>query len=106
VIMLFAMIGFVALLVVPAFDRRFAWSQMPNGIAIAGDALVVLGWYAIYRVFRENSFTSATIELAKDQNVISSGPYSLVRHPMYTGTLAMLVGIPIALGSWWGLVAF
>ncbi|MBN9490052.1 MAG: isoprenylcysteine carboxylmethyltransferase family protein [Alphaproteobacteria bacterium] len=106
IIMLFASIGFVALLAVPALDRRFSWSQLPTGIVIAGDVLIALGWFAIYRVFRENSFTSATIELAQDQRVISSGPYALVRHPMYTGALAMLVGIPIALGSWWGLVAF
>jgi protein-S-isoprenylcysteine O-methyltransferase Ste14 len=106
IIMLFASIGFVALLVVPALDRRFGWSQMPTGIVIVGDVLIALGWFAIYRVFRENSFTSATIELAQDQRVVSSGPYALVRHPMYTGALAMLVGIPIALGSWWGLVAF
>ena len=106
IIMLFASIGFVALLVVPALDRRFGWSQMPTGIVIVGDVFIALGWFAIYRVFRENSFTSATIELAQDQRVISSGPYALVRHPMYTGALAMLVGIPIALGSWWGLVAF
>lgn len=106
IIMLFASIGFVALLVVPALDRCFGWSQVPNGIVIAGNVLIALGWFAIYRVFRENSFTSATIELARDQKVISSGPYALVRHPMYTGALAMLVGIPIALGSWWGLVAF
>ena len=106
IIMLFASIGFVALLVVPALDRRFGWSQMPTSIVIVGNILIALGWLAIYRVFRENSFTSATIELAQDQRVISSGPYALVRHPMYTGALAMLVGIPIALGSWWGLVAF
>ena len=106
IIMMFASIGFVALLVVPALDRRFGWSQMPTSIVIVGNILIALGWLAIYRVFRENSFTSATIELAQDQAVISSGPYALVRHPMYTGALAMLVGIPIALGSWWGLVAF
>lgn len=106
IIMLFASIGFIALLVVPALDRRFGWSQMPTSIVIVGNILIALGWLAIYRVFRENSFTSATIELAQDQRVISSGPYALVRHPMYTGALAMLVGIPIALGSWWGLVAF
>lgn len=106
IIMLFASIGFVALLVVPALDRRFGWSQMPTSTVIVGNILIALGWLAIYRVFRENSFTSATIELAQDQRVISSGPYALVRHPMYTGALAMLVGIPIALGSWWGLVAF
>jgi protein-S-isoprenylcysteine O-methyltransferase Ste14 len=55
-------------------------------------------------VFRENTFTSATLELAPDQRVISTGPYALVRHPMYSGALIMLLGIPVALGSWWGIL--
>jgi protein-S-isoprenylcysteine O-methyltransferase Ste14 len=77
---------------------------MPPYVALAGDVLVVLGWLAIFFVFKENTFTSATIELAPDQRVISTGPYALVRHPMYAGALVMLLGIPIALGSWWGLL--
>jgi protein-S-isoprenylcysteine O-methyltransferase Ste14 len=102
IIMSFASLGFIGLLVVPALDRRFGWSQMPSSVALAGDGLMALGWLAIFFVFRENSFTSATIELAPDQRVISTGPYALVRHPMYAGALVMLLGIPIALGSWWG----
>ncbi|HEU5096230.1 MAG TPA: isoprenylcysteine carboxylmethyltransferase family protein, partial [Reyranella sp.] len=93
------------LLVIPAVDRRLGWSHMAPAVAMAGDVLVVLGWLAIYLVFRENSFTSATIEIADDQEVISTGPYAYVRHPMYAGSLVMLLGIPIALGSWWGLIA-
>jgi protein-S-isoprenylcysteine O-methyltransferase Ste14 len=73
-------------------------------VALAGDVLVVLGWVAIFFVFKENTFTSATIEVAAGQKVISTGPYALVRHPMYAGALVMLLGIPIALGSWWGLL--
>ena len=106
IIMIIASLGFVGLLVVPALDHRFAWSQMSPIMALAGDALVVIGWLAIFVVFRENSFTSATIELAPDQKVISTGPYALVRHPMYAGALVMLLGIPIALGSWWGILVF
>jgi protein-S-isoprenylcysteine O-methyltransferase Ste14 len=104
IIMCFASIGFIGLLVLPGIDRRFAWSEMPIYAAIAGDLLVVLGWLGIFLVFRENSFSSATIELAADQRVISSGPYALVRHPMYASALVMLLGIPIALGSWWGVL--
>jgi protein-S-isoprenylcysteine O-methyltransferase Ste14 len=104
IIMFFASLGFIGLLVVPALDHRFAWSRMPPYAALAGDMLVVLGWLAIFFVFKENTFTSATIELAPDQEVISTGPYALVRHPMYAGALVMLLGIPIALGSWWGLL--
>jgi protein-S-isoprenylcysteine O-methyltransferase Ste14 len=104
IIMLITSLGFVGLLVVPALDHRFAWSQMPPYMALAGDVLVGAGLLAIFFVFRENSFTSATIELAPDQKVISSGPYALVRHPMYSGALVMLLGMPIALGSWWGVL--
>ena len=104
IIMSFASLGFIGLLVVPAFDRRFAWSHLPSYVALAGDVLVALGWLAIFFVFRENTYTSATIELAPDQKVISTGPYALVRHPMYAGAIVMLLGIPIALGSWWGVL--
>ena len=104
IIMSFASIGFIGLLVVPGLDRRFGWSEMPPSMAIAGDALMLLGWVGIFRVFRENSFTSATIELAEDQKVISTGPYAWVRHPMYAAALLMLTGTPISLGSWWGLL--
>jgi protein-S-isoprenylcysteine O-methyltransferase Ste14 len=104
VIMFFASLGFIGLIVFPALDHRFAWSHMPPYAAIAGDVFVVLGFLAIFFVFKENTFTAATIELAPDQKVISTGPYALVRHPMYGGALVMLVGIPISLGSWWGLL--
>jgi protein-S-isoprenylcysteine O-methyltransferase Ste14 len=104
IIMSVTSLGFIGLIVVPAFDHRFAWSHMPPFAALAGDLLVALGWLAIFFVFRENTFTSATIELAPDQKVISTGPYALVRHPMYAGALVMLLGIPIALGSWWGVL--
>jgi protein-S-isoprenylcysteine O-methyltransferase Ste14 len=97
-------LGFVGLLIVPALDHRFGWSHMMPQVALAGEGLVAIGWLAIYFVFRENSFSAATVELAPDQHVISTGPYARVRHPMYAGMLVMFAGIPIALGSWWGLV--
>jgi protein-S-isoprenylcysteine O-methyltransferase Ste14 len=104
IIMSLTSLGFIGLMVVPALDHRFGWSHMPPYMALAGDLLVALGFLAIALVFKENTFTSATIELASEQKVISTGPYAWVRHPMYAGGLVMLVGIPIALGSWWGLV--
>lgn len=105
VIMAITSLGFIGLLVVPALDHRFAWSHMPPALALAGDGLVLLGWLTIYFVFRENRFAAATIALAPDHRVVSTGPYALVRHPMYAGGLVMLAGMPIALGSWWGLLA-
>ena len=106
IIMTFASLAFVALLLIPALDRRFGWSQLPPIVPLIGDALVLIGGYGVWRVFRENSFTSARIELAADQRVISTGPYALVRHPMYATALVAMAGIPIALGSLWGLLAF
>src|SRR5215469_8037916 len=74
IIMLFASIGFIALLVVPALDFRFGWSSVPVPVEIAGDLLVAIGFYFIFLVYKENSFTSATIEIAAGQKVISTGP--------------------------------
>jgi protein-S-isoprenylcysteine O-methyltransferase Ste14 len=103
-IMLCTSIGFVALLVVPALDHRFGRSAVPYGGVVAGDVLVAIGFYLIFLVYRENTFTSATIEVAENQKVISTGPYALVRHPMYASASLYLLGTPLALGSYWGLV--
>jgi protein-S-isoprenylcysteine O-methyltransferase Ste14 len=73
-------------------------------VSIAGDALVALGLLIIFFVFKENTFTAGTIEIFAGQRIIATGPYSVVRHPMYAGAIVMLVGVPLALGSWWGLV--
>ena len=103
-IMWFVSIGFIALLVVPALDFRFGWSAVPLGGIVTVDVLVLTGFYFIFLVYRENTFGSATIEVAKDQQVIATGPYAIVRHPMYASALIYLFGIPLALGSYWGLV--
>jgi len=103
-IMLCTSIGFIALLVVPALDFRFGWSAVPLGGVVVGDVLVVIGFYFISLVYRANTFTSATIEVAEDQKVISTGPYAVVRHPMYASASLYLLGTPLALGSYWGLV--
>lgn len=105
IIMLCISIAFIALLAVPALDRRFGWSAVPLSVAIAGDLLMVAGMAIILRVYRENTFGSATIEIAPGQKVISTGPYAIVRHPMYAGGLLYLAGTPLSLGSYWGLLA-
>ena len=103
-IMLFTTIGFVGLLVVPGLGYRFMWSSVPLYLVVAGDLLTALGFYLTFLVYKENTFTSATIEVAPDQKVISTGPYAFVRHPMYAGGLLYLLGMPLALGSYWGLL--
>jgi protein-S-isoprenylcysteine O-methyltransferase Ste14 len=106
IIMTLTSLGFVALLVVPGLDRRFGWSGMPAPVAIAGDLLLLAGWFGIFVVFRANSYAAATIQVTAGQKVISTGPYAIVRHPMYAAALLMLLGIPLALGSWWGVLAW
>jgi len=105
VIQSIAGIAFVAIFILSALDHRSGWSAVPVFVVIAGDLLVALGLLGVFFVLKENTFTSATIDVATEQKVISTGPYSLVRHPMYSGAFVMLLGVPIALGSWWGLLA-
>jgi protein-S-isoprenylcysteine O-methyltransferase Ste14 len=95
---------FCAIVILPALDHRFGWSSLPLFVVLAGDGLIVLGFALILRVFAENSFASATIEVSADQKVVSTGPYAFVRHPMYASALPLIAGIPLALGSYWGLV--
>jgi protein-S-isoprenylcysteine O-methyltransferase Ste14 len=97
---------FIAVLVVPALDHRLHWSTVSLSMTIAGDVLVGLGFLIIFFVYKENTFASATIELAPEQKVVTTGLYALVRHPMYMGALFLFVGMPLALGSWWGLFVY
>ena len=104
IIMFFVSFGFVALLVVPALDHRFKWSSVATSVVIAGDVLIAVGFYFIFLVYKENTFTSATIEVVENQKVVSTGPYALVRHPMYASASLYLIGTSPALGSYWGLL--
>ncbi len=88
----------------PGIDHRFAWSHVPPSAVIAGDVLVVLGFWLSFAVFNVNSYGSAVIEVGAAQTVVSTGPYRYVRHPMYAGAIILLFGVPPALGSLWGLV--
>ena len=106
VIMTVMMAAFVALVIVPALDHRFGWSHASVWVVLVGHAAFSIGWLAILRVFRENTFTATTVAIMPGQTVIATGPYAIVRHPMYAGGLFLLAGMPLALGSWWGLVAF
>ena len=104
-IMLGASLGFVGLLVIPALDFRFKWSEVPPAGVLGRDILFALGFGVIARVYRENTFTAATIQVVEGQHVITTGPYAIVRHPMYASALVYLIGTPLALGSYRGLIA-
>lgn len=104
IIISLGLLGNLALLIFCGLDQRFGWSKMPGVVSLVGDVLVALGLFMNLLVFRENSYGASNIKVEERQPVISTGPYALVRHPMYAGVLIMIIGVPLALGSWWGLM--
>jgi protein-S-isoprenylcysteine O-methyltransferase Ste14 len=95
--------GFLAI----AIDLRlYGLDQIPTSIVFMADAGMFLGYSLILWVFRENSYASRTIEVMEGQKVITTGPYAIIRHPMYLGVLVMYLLTPIALGSWWAVTIF
>src|SRR5262252_2491402 len=103
IIIMLVMLGSLAFLVFPVLDHRFGWSPVPPYVSMVGDMLIVLGNLFIFFVIRENSYAASTIQVAEGQTVISTGPYAWVRHPMYAGALLLIIGLPLALDSWYGL---
>ena len=95
---------FILSFIIPGLDRRFGWSEIPLEVIIAADAVVLGGYLLIFVVFRQNSYASRIVEIDKEQKVITTGLYSVVRHPMYLGVLIMYLPTPLALGSYWGLI--
>ena len=104
IIMSLTLVALIAFFVFCALDYRFGWSPVPAYVSLLGDVLVALGLLINLIVFRENSYGGSSIETVADQKVISTGLYRLIRHPMYMGVLVMMIGVPLALGSLWGLV--
>lgn len=95
-------IGFL----IPGFDFRYGWSSVPAFIVVLSDIIVFLGYMLVFWVFKVNSYTSRIVEVAKGQKVITTAPYSVVRHPMYSGVIIMYIFMPLALGSYWALLFF
>jgi protein-S-isoprenylcysteine O-methyltransferase Ste14 len=97
-------LSLAAMVVVSVLDHRFGWSPVSTAICLVGDVLVAVGLGVVALVIIQNSYAAATVQVQAGQKVVSTGLYGLVRHPMYTGNVIMMVGIPLALGSYWGLV--
>lgn len=104
IIVLCTTIPAIAAFIVPALDRRFIWSNMPAWLSIIGDVLLLVGFWMVYRVFRENSFGASTVRVVEGQRVISTGPYAIVRNPMYSSASLYFLAMALALGSYWGLI--
>jgi protein-S-isoprenylcysteine O-methyltransferase Ste14 len=99
-----AVVPLVLAFLLPGFDRRFGWSDVPVALVLAADALVLLGYFIVFLVFTWNPYASRVVEVEPGQTVVRSGPYAVVRHPMYVGALLMYVLSPLALGSYWALI--
>jgi protein-S-isoprenylcysteine O-methyltransferase Ste14 len=97
---------FAAGYLLPGFDRRFGWSSIPPLLIVVADVMIVLGYLIFVRVILENRFLSRVVEVEREQKVISTGPYAVVRHPMYSGTLILYLFTPLGLGSYWALIPF
>ena len=94
----------LTMLVIPGFDRRFGWSHMPLLVVVAAHFLELVGFGLFIRVVRENRSASRIIEVESGQRVVSTGPYAVVRHPMYAAIAVMGLATPLALGSWWASI--
>lgn len=90
---------FIGVLAVAGLDHHHRWSQAPTSIVLSSDLMVLLGFGLMCLALRENSYAAATITTEAGQQVISTGPYRFVRHPMYAGAALLLLGAPLALGS-------
>ncbi len=102
----FSGLVFLAGFIVAGLDFRFGWSRVPTWVVIL-DAVILLVAYALYaEVMRENAYLSRTIEVSEGQQVVETGLYGVVRHPMYATTIGLFLSIPVVLGSWWALLCF
>lgn len=95
---------FLLAFLLPGFDKRFEWSNVPVIVVIVADILVLLGYGMFFLVLKENNYASRIIEVEQEQKVITSGPYAIVRHPMYLGLILMYIFSPLALGSYWAMI--
>ena len=99
-------IVFIGVFLLPSFDVRFGWSIVPFYIKIIGFVLLAIAFYFLFRSMLENAYASKVLDVRKESGhkVIDTGPYAIVRHPMYTGFSIMGFGLALGLGSWWTLI--
>ncbi len=104
IIMTGSLLDLFAVMALSAFDHRMGWSTVPVWLCLLGDLLVAAGLSVAMLVVIQNNYAAATITVEAGQTVASGGLYKFVRHPMYAADLVMMVGMPLALGSYWGLL--
>lgn len=99
-----SVIWFLVTFALPGLDHRWGWSHVSWPLVIVADLLVLAGYAVFAWVLRENRFLARTVAVDADQAVIATGPYAIVRHPMYAGVTLLYLATPVALGSWWALI--
>lgn len=104
IIVKFSVLFFILIYLIPGFDKRFGWSTVSVIIIILADIIVLAGYLLFVRVLMENSYASRIVEVERQQQVITTGPYKIVRHPLYSAVLLMYVFSPLALGSYWAMI--
>ncbi len=104
ILVTFLFVCFPAMFIVSALDHRFGWAPAPAAVSVLGDVLVAAGLGVAMLVVIQNAYAAANVTVESDQRLVSTGLYGLVRHPMYTGNVILMMGIPPALGSYWGLI--
>jgi protein-S-isoprenylcysteine O-methyltransferase Ste14 len=103
VIQSFSFIFVIILVLISVLDHRFHWSIVPWFLVVVSDVFIISGFVLLFFIYKENTYLSATIEVEKQQKVISTGPYRIIRHPLYLSAILLFIFTPIALGSLWGL---
>jgi protein-S-isoprenylcysteine O-methyltransferase Ste14 len=104
VIIFLVIVAFALLVIVPGFDHRWRWSDVPTWLALAANGMVGLSFAVFFVVLKQNSYAASTITVEPEQPVVSIGVYAVVRHPMYAGALLLIGFTPLALGSYWALL--
>jgi len=95
----------IAAYLVPGFDRRYGWSNVPDWLALLAAALVVLSYAFLLYTLWTNRFAARVVDVEEGQRAITTGPYAVVRHPMYLAITLLFLFTPLALGSYWGMLA-
>ena len=104
IIMAITLAGFILLIVLPGLDYRLHWSSVPPWLVLAANAVLALSFAIFFVVLKQNSYAASTIRIEADQPVVSTGLYAIVRHPLYSGALLLLLATPLALASYWTLL--
>ncbi|MCA9374390.1 isoprenylcysteine carboxylmethyltransferase family protein [Candidatus Peregrinibacteria bacterium] len=99
-----AIIVFLIAFIIPGLDHRFGWSNIPSEIVITADVLMIIGYLIVFRTLQTNSYAARTVEVEKEQKLITTGLYGIVRHPMYVGVIIMYYTLPIVMGSYWAII--